>query len=123
MFTFLGQCELYTSDIGWPHSRTSLHVLLLGPEILGIMSVETTFGPHLSPLFAVNATRHCHSSAEWSNTTNYRDCLCNCTSGLEGTSSLEISIIIYLVGNYKLYRFRLFRWMIVTCKEGCQTEN
>ena len=83
---------------------------------------ETTFGPDLWPLFAVNATRHCHSSAEWSNTTNYRDCLCNCTSGLEGTSALEISIIIYLVGNSTLIvETGVYVIQIDNCDmQGCQ---
>ena len=54
-------------------------------------------------LFSVNATRECNSDGTWGSTTNYTACMCNSTVGCfnnepPNPGTLEISIVIYLVG-------------------------
>ena len=58
---------------------------------------------------SVNATRECQGDGTWGPITYYGDCLCNSTEAclayssnitdMESTPALEISIIIYLIGN------------------------
>ena len=98
MFTFLGQCFLYSTDIGRQHGSPALYAAVQWREVLRLMYLTASSGMELILLCAVNASRYCNSYGEWSHTTDYGDCLCNCTRDLEGTAALEISIIIYLIG-------------------------
>ena len=62
-------------------------------------------------LFSVNASRECLEDGSWSDVTYYGDCACNSTLQCaasagdsldhEESPALEISIVIYLIGQEK----------------------
>ena len=61
---------------------------------------------------SVNASRECHGWGRWAETTNYNHCLCNSTDATTcaldtaadtNTPALEISIIIYLIGETSVH--------------------
>ena len=65
--------------------------------------LKTWFVCSLVSPFSVNATRECYPNSTWAPTTYYAHCLCNSTNNCmqtdqEDRKTLEISIIIYLVG-------------------------
>ena len=82
----------------------------------------------LKNICSVNASRECHGGGRWAETTNYNHCLCNSTdaaacaldtvAGDTDTPALEISIIIYLIGETSVHKYSTYPILLHKCSKN-----